>query len=602
MVLQQQQLEQQQRALTPPTVSHIGGPIPPPPSMAAVPSKFRPVEVIEEGKRKPYLYETAYDVLKEDGSSMYYKEVAARINAMGIPTTGDQVLGALGGWYAHAGSEYLERTGPGRFRARPGKVFVPSTGTREINAVMIVKPPSVPVTTNANGEQEPMVQIGQAYFSRAFLHQMSVSKAPFYQLACEILREALVPMHYREIASVLKASGRNVHQDTIMGSLNGFINTPVGKAQLQRVGKGIYTLCDFVRVDQRTASIMPPPPLQRPPRSVSMEMGSPEGLMPGGPMPPSVVLLPSGSKRGRESDEEDEIVNELNRIGVAEVEEDENVAEVHQPPSFLSVASSATIGNSGSNNNSSIVSSNNMNNSSISSNNTNNKNNINDSFSNSNNNNVNSMSNASNSSNQADNKELLLNHEPEEDQQLHEDEVVAASPIDATGGGFEEDQFGVDSMAMDESGDHEEEELLFEEEGVDELAPPSKRAHKDGESEIPTFLEVYFLFKSRATIPSVPGAPPQPGLTLKELADALAERGTIITTQRLNSRLSAYTSYRRKKNLPQLFDRKHGKFTLSVYGRRLMNDYHLEADFVNSVSLRTKPSTDDWLAQFRDGV
>lgn len=177
---------------------------------------------------------------------------------MGIPTSGDQVLGALGGWYAHAGSEYLERTGPGRFRARPGKVFVPSAGTREINAVMIVKPPTVPVTYNANGEAEPMVQIGQAYFTRAFLHQMSISKvfffcffvcfvfaqqkkqAPFYQLACEILREALVPMHYREIASVLKASGRNVHQDTIMGSLNGFINTPVGKGQLQRVGKVFF--------------------------------------------------------------------------------------------------------------------------------------------------------------------------------------------------------------------------------------------------------------------------------------------------------------------------------------------------------------------------
>jgi hypothetical protein len=59
-------------------------------------------------------------------------------------------------------------------------------------------------------------------------------------------------MHYREIASVLKASGRNVHQDTIMGSLNGYINTTAGKAQLQRVGKGIYTLCEFVHKDQRS--------------------------------------------------------------------------------------------------------------------------------------------------------------------------------------------------------------------------------------------------------------------------------------------------------------------------------------------------------------
>jgi hypothetical protein len=271
-------------------------------ALPPVPAKFKAIEVIEEEKRKPYLYETAYEVLRQDGSSMYYKEVAARINALGIATTGDQVLGALGGWYAHAGAEYLERTGPGRFRARPGKVFVPSTGTREITAVMIVRPPTVPVTTNANGEPEPMVQIGQAFFSRAFLHQISVSKAPFYQLACEILREALVPMHYREIAAVLKASGRNVHQDTIMGSLNGFINTAVGKAQLQRVGKGIYTLCDFVRVDQRTTSIMPPPPLQPAPRST---------LASAGPLPPPVVMLPSGSKRGRESDEEDDVVADL---------------------------------------------------------------------------------------------------------------------------------------------------------------------------------------------------------------------------------------------------------------------------------------------------
>jgi hypothetical protein len=78
------------------------------------------------------------------------------------------------------------------------------------------------------------------------------------------------------------------------------------------------------------------------------------------------------------------------------------------------------------------------------------------------------------------------------------------------------------------------------------------------------------------------------GLTLKEIADYLGERGIVITTLRLNSRLSAYTSYRRKKNLPQLFDRKNGKFTLSVYGKRVMADYVLESDFIRSVQMRPK--------------
>jgi hypothetical protein len=435
---------------------HFGEPSspPPPPVMAgslAVPSKFKPVEVIEEGKRKPYLYETAYEVLKEDGTSMYYKEVAARINAMGIPTTGDQVLGALGGWYAHAGSEYLERTGPGRFRARPGKVFVPSTGTREINAVMIVKPPLQPSVTNANGDPEPMVQIGQAFFSRTFLHQMNVSKAPFYQLACEILREALVPMHYREIASVLKASGRNVHQDTIMGSLNGFINTPVGKSQLQRVGKGIYTLCDFVRADQRTASIMPPPPLQRAPPSVAS------------PLPPSVVMLPgSGTKRGREFDDEEQ------------VEDEDNVVA-----------------------------------------------------------------------------ELSRMHEEAED--IGEEEPMDEE-FEKAGDEAGDEELGIMDMSGDEEGLPllEDDEMLAEE---GEQGPPSKRALKEGgENEIPTFLEVYYLFKERAIAANnsaggivTTAAAQLPGLTLPELVAALEARGCPITTTRLNSRLSAYTSYRRKK-------------------------------------------------------
>jgi hypothetical protein len=46
---------------------------------------------------------------------------------------------------------------------------------------------------------------------------VGASQAPFYQLAYEILKEANVPLHYRDIAAALVAAGRNVHQDTIMG-------------------------------------------------------------------------------------------------------------------------------------------------------------------------------------------------------------------------------------------------------------------------------------------------------------------------------------------------------------------------------------------------
>jgi hypothetical protein len=92
--------------------------------------------------------------------------------------------------------------------------------------------------------------------------------APYYQLAHDLLREMRTPMHYRDIAAALRASGRDVsclirkcckntqslislclqvHQDTIMGSLNGYINTVVGKKVLVRVGKGTYTLREYVQ-------------------------------------------------------------------------------------------------------------------------------------------------------------------------------------------------------------------------------------------------------------------------------------------------------------------------------------------------------------------
>ncbi len=485
-------------------------------SMSAA-SKFVPVDVSEDGKRRPFLYETAYEVLREDGSAMYYKDIAARINAQGIPTTGDQVLGALGGWYAHAGADYLERTGPGRYRARPGKVFVPSTGTREINAVMIVNPPQSPDPTSN-------VQIGQASFSRAFLHEMSISKSPFYQLAYEILREAKVPMHYREIASVLKASGRNVHQDTIMGSLNGYINTTAGKAQLQRVGKGIYTLCEFVHRDQRSfASIQaqqfmqqkqlqqqqmlqmrqspgPPPPSILQVQAVRMMPSPPLVSFVAQPPAPTMLMAPSMSMSAPVLPRRDTV--EVQRKRSRSESDDGGVAE--------DAGEEAT---------------------------------------------------------------AVLNE--------LEEAVTAAAAAAAAG---EEDGEGSDPLEGDaegdDGGDFGDEELL-KDLSYHQPRALKRLAREDQPETSPTFLDVYYLFKEK-----VPGH--ATGLTLKDMSDLLAARGTVITTQRLNSRLSAYTSYRRKKNLPQLFDRKQGKFTLSVYGRKVMSDQHIEADFLRSVFSRGK--------------
>jgi hypothetical protein len=92
---------------------------------------------------------------------------------------------------------------------------------------------------------------------------------------------------------------------------------------------------------------------------------------------------------------------------------------------------------------------------------------------------------------------------------------------------------------------------------------------------------VYYLFKEK-----VPGF--QDGFTLRDLSELFSKRGMEITTERLNSRLSAYTSYRRKKNLPQLFDRRQGRFMLSAYGRRVMADPKVEHDFVRAVFNRGK--------------
>jgi hypothetical protein len=494
------------------------------PSSPSAASKFVPVDVSEDGKRRPFLYETAYEVLREDGSAMYYKDIAARINAQGIPTTGDQVLGALGGWYAHAGADYLERTGPGRYRARPGKLFVPAQGTREINAVMIVNPTVSP-------DPSSNVQIGQASFNRSFLHEMSLSKAPFYQLAHEILREAKVPMHYREIASVLKASGRNVHQDTIMGSLNGYINTTAGKAQLQRVGKGIYTLCEFVHKDQRSAAsvlaqqqlslapprlriednVPPPPPFQRqqPLRPAAIPPMVVSALMP--PPTPPMMMAPAGfreellqgqRKRSRSSEDEDALVEE---------EAGEEATAVLSELEGVRVRRSAA-------------------------------------------------------AQEAVAMELEENEEDEENEKLDDEEVQE-----------EEDEENLEN----------DEELPVVEHVMARPAsfghnnPVLKRSRDEMPETTPTFLDVYYLFKEK-----VPGH--AAGLTLKDMSDLLAQRGCLITTQRLNSRLSAYTSYRRKKNLPQLFDRKQGKFTLSVYGRKVMSDHFIEADFLRSVFSRGK--------------
>ncbi len=465
-------------------------------------AKFVPVDVSEDGKRRPFLYETAYEVLREDGSAMYYKDIAARINAQGIPTTGDQVLGALGGWYAHAGADYLERTGPGRYRARPGKVFVPSQGTREINAVMIVNPPASP-------DPGSNVQIGQASFTRSFLHELSVSKAPFYQLAFEILREAKVPMHYREIASVLKASGRNVHQDTIMGSLNGYINTTAGKAQLQRVGKGIYTLCEFVHKDQRSVAsmaaqrlllgVVPPPPppphvqRQQPlrPAAIPPLIVSAPTLMP--PPTPPMMTLPRHDveqqqrKRSRSSEDEDALVEEAGEEATAVLNELEGVRVLRTQEAEAGEAMDQLF-------------------------------------------------------EEKQEEDELVDVEMEEEEEL----VVGVRPA----------SFGHNN-------------------------PVLKRGRDEIPETTPTFLDVYYLFKEK-----VPGH--ASGLTLKDMSELLAQRGTAITTQRLNSRLSANTSYRRKKNLPQLFDRKQGKFTLSVYGRKVMSDHFIEADFLRSVFSRGK--------------
>lgn len=85
----------------------------------------------------------------------------------GSKTTGDQVLGAIGGyelrffcefcsaahplgasWYAHAGSEYLERTGPGKYGVRPGKIFTGAPAVEDAASVGVDGPTS-PSSANA---------------------------------------------------------------------------------------------------------------------------------------------------------------------------------------------------------------------------------------------------------------------------------------------------------------------------------------------------------------------------------------------------------------------------------------------------------------------
>ncbi len=184
--------------------------------------------------------------MQEEGAPLHYKEIAGKITErLNIKTTGDQVLGAIGGWYAHSGSEYLMRTGPGRYGVRPGKVFVAGT-TSDDTAASYTEPPAAlpPLASKMAAVQDAQTELPDVGVAvGAVLPQ----QAPYYQLAQEILRETRMPMHYRDIAAALRAAGRDVHQDTIMGSLNGYINTAAGKATLMRVGKGTYTLREFVK-------------------------------------------------------------------------------------------------------------------------------------------------------------------------------------------------------------------------------------------------------------------------------------------------------------------------------------------------------------------
>ena len=370
------------------------------------------------GSKQPPTYVLALLELRESRCSLRYTEIAMKLTNKGYKITIESVLGSMSGFYStQRGKAVLTRVGKGEYelksdweslcdpelrqemlavRRYAGAPGAPPTFTGVSSAP---SPASAPVSTSSRKRasagaplNQPMnadsttlpeeVTVGPATFQRVFLQKLAYSQAPFYQLAYEILKEAAVPLHYRDIAATLVAAGRNVHQDTIMGSLNGYVNT--GRALLQRVGKGTYAL-----------RVMP-------------------------------IIAPGDEKMDGES---------ANKK-----------AKTLAPP---------------------------------------------------------------------------VNY-----------------PMLASG-------------------------LVVE------------------ETEMPTFLEVYYLFKERV-------AGYEEGFTLRELSAILAERGTVITTERLNSRLSAYTSYRRKKNLPQLFDRRQGRFMLSAYGKRVMADKNVESDFVRSVYSRGK--------------
>jgi hypothetical protein len=260
-----------------------------PAAVAAAPGPKKLMTMAVGGRGNP-LYKIAYEVLREDGSAMHGEEIAARINSRGMGTTTEKVVGALAGWYSHEGSEYIERTAPGQYRARPGKLFEWKT----------VSPAGVPDPGD--------LQIGQVLFSRVFLGSLRVSKASFAQLAIQVLREAKVPMHYRDIVSVIQSAGHSAREETIRNTLTRYNNSETaGRAHVRPLGDGVFTLWEFEQDEcsssesPQSVSTPPPVPLVRPPPTPPM-MVSPIGFR--------AELFQTQRKRSRSSDDdEDELEN-----------------------------------------------------------------------------------------------------------------------------------------------------------------------------------------------------------------------------------------------------------------------------------------------------